>query len=333
MKNILITGGSGYVGSRLIFRLLENTDVNIINYDISFYGSDHLLNLQNNRLKNFFFDLRNLKKFEEIINENKIDVVLHLACISNDPSYDLNSSISKEINYDCFKHLIRISKKNGVKKFIYASSCSVYGVSKTPDVKEDNPLVPITDYNKYKALCEPELLDEINENFHGIIIRPATVCGFSEKMRFDLTVNILTNFAYNKKFINVFGGDQFRPNIHIDDMCEIYEKLILEDTKHINGQIFNAGIENLKVMEIANKVKNIVEKKINEKIEIIVTPSNDIRSYQINSDKIVSLLPYTFKRNVDTAISDLVEKFYDKTLSDTFNEKWVNLSILKNKGY
>ena len=333
MKNILITGGSGYVGTRLIFRLLQNTNVNLFNYDISFYGSDHLLKLKDKRLKNFFYDLRDLEKFKEIIVENKIDVVLHLACISNDPTYDLNSSISKEINYDCFKHLVEISKKNGVKKFIYASSCSVYGVSSTPNVKEDNPLVPITDYNKYKALCEPELIDQADDDFHGIIIRPATVCGFSEKMRFDLTVNILTNFAYNKKFIKVFGGEQFRPNIHIDDMCEIYEKIILEDTKHINKQIFNAGIENLKVIEIAKKVKTIVEKKINEKIDIIVTPSNDIRSYQINSDKIINLLPYKFKRNVDIAISDLVDKFHDKTLTDTFNEKWVNLSILKKKGY
>tara|TARA_B100000242_G_scaffold274614_1_gene229064 strand:- start:402 stop:1400 length:999 start_codon:yes stop_codon:yes gene_type:complete len=332
MKNILITGGSGYVGTRLIFRLIQNKDLKIYNYDISFYGSNHLKNLNNN-LINYFNDLRDLKKFEEVIKKNKVDVVLHLACISNDPSYDLNSSISKEINYDCFKDLVKISKKNGVKKFIYASSCSVYGVSESANVKEDNPLVPITDYNKYKALCEPELIKEVDENFHGIIIRPATVCGFSEKMRFDLTVNILTNFAYNKKYIKVFGGEQFRPNIHIDDMCEIYEKLIFNDTKHINGQIFNAGKENLKVIEIAKKVKKIVEERVNEKVEIRTTPSNDIRSYQINSEKIINLLPFKFKRNVDQAILDLVEKFEEKILLDTFNEKWINLNVLKNKGY
>ena len=332
MINVLITGGSGYVGSRLIFKLLENTDVNIINYDISFYGSEHLPN-KIDRLKNFFYDLRNLKKFEEVIVKNNIDIVLHLACISNDPSYDLNSSISKNINYDCFKHLVKISKKNGVKKFIYASSCSVYGVSENPNVKEDNPLVPITDYNKYKALCEPELIDEVDKNFQGIIIRPATVCGFSEKMRFDLTVNILTNFAYNKKYIKVFGGNQYRPNIHIDDMCEIYLNLILNDTTHVNGQIFNAGIENLKVIEIEKKVKKIVDERLNENIKIITTPSDDVRSYQINSEKIISLLPFKFKRNVDQAISDLVDKFEDQTMKDTFSDKWVNLSILKSRGY
>ena len=152
-------------------------------------------------------------------------------------------------------------------------------------------------------------------------------------MRFDLTVNILTNFAYNKKYIKVFGGEQFRPNIHIDDMCEIYEKLIFNDTKHINGQIFNAGKENLKVIEIAKKVKKIVEERVNEKVEIRTTPSNDIRSYQINSEKIINLLPFKFKRNVDQAILDLVEKFEEKKLLDTFNEKWINLNILKNKGY
>jgi nucleoside-diphosphate-sugar epimerase len=332
MKNILITGGSGYVGSRLIFKLLEKSNINIFNYDISFYGSEHLLN-KDSRLKNLFFDIRNLKKFEEVIINNKIDIVLHLACISNDPSYVLNSNLSKEINYDCFSHLVKISKKNRVKKFIYASTSSVYGVAKNSDVKEDNPLVPITDYNKYKALCEPELLDEVDKDFHGIILRPSTVCGYSEKMRFDLTVNILTNFAYHKKYIKVFGGDQYRPNIHIDDMCEIYLNLIFNDTAHVNGQIFNAGIENLKVIEIAKKVKKIVEARLNENIEIITTPSDDIRSYQVNSEKIKKLLPFVFKKNVDQAIIDLVDKFEDQTLKDTFSDKWINLSILKSRGY
>jgi len=332
MKNILITGGSGYIGTRLILKLLEKSKINIFNYDISYYGSEHLPS-KHSRLKNLLFDIRNLKKFEEIINSNNIDVVLHLACISNDPSYALNSNLSKEINYDCFKHLVKISKKNGVKKFIYASTSSVYGVSKNSDVREDSPLVPITAYNKYKGLCEPELLEEVNENFHGIIIRPSTVCGYSEKMRFDLTVNILTNFAYHKNYIKVFGGDQFRPNIHIEDMCEIYERLIFDNTSHINGQIFNAGIENLKVIEIAKKVKKKIETKLKKNIEIIITPSDDIRSYQVNSEKIIKLLPFKFKNNVDKAIDDLIDKFEDKTLIDTFSKKWVNLEILKSKGY
>jgi nucleoside-diphosphate-sugar epimerase len=152
-------------------------------------------------------------------------------------------------------------------------------------------------------------------------------------MRFDLTVNILTNFAYHKNYIKVFGGDQFRPNIHIEDMCEIYERLIFDNTSHINGQIFNAGIENLKVIEIAKKVKKKIETKLKKNIEIIITPSDDIRSYQVNSEKIIKLLPFKFKNNVDKAIDDLIDKFEDKTLIDTFSKKWVNLEILKSKGY
>ena len=217
--NILITGGSGYVGSRLIYKLLDETDHNIINYDISLFGDKHLP--KNGRFFYFKEDITDSKKFEEIIIKNKVDTVLHLACISNDPTYELNSELSKRINYDCFENLVKISKQCKVKKFIYASTCSVYGISDSPNVTETNELKPITDYNKYKALCEPILLKYLDENFNGIIIRPATVCGFSEKMRFDLTVNILTNYAYNKGYIRVFGGKQSRPTCHIDDMCEI----------------------------------------------------------------------------------------------------------------
>ena len=145
--NLLITGGSGYVGSRLIYKLLDETDINITNYDISLFGDRHLP-----KNKNFFYikeDITNSNKFEEIINLNQIDTVLHLACISNDPTYELNSELSKKINYDCFEDLVSVSKKNGVKKFIYASTCSVYGISDSPNVTETNELKPITDYNKY----------------------------------------------------------------------------------------------------------------------------------------------------------------------------------------
>ena len=204
MKNLLITGGSGYVGSRLIFKLLQETQLKIVNYDISLFGDAHLP--KNDRLVYCKNDIANPADFERAITNNNIDTVLHLACISNDPTYELNSGLSKKINYDCFEDLVKISKKNNVKKFIYASTCSVYGISDSPNVVETNELKPITDYNKYKALCEPILKKYLDDSFIGIIIRPATVCGYSEKMRFDLTVNILTNFAYNKGYIRGFWG-------------------------------------------------------------------------------------------------------------------------------
>ena len=308
MKNLLITGGSGYVGSRLIFKLLEETKLKIINYDISLFGDAHLP--KNERLIYCKNDITNPVDFEKAIVNNNIDTVLHLACISNDPTYELNSGLSKKINYDCFEDLVKISKKNNVKKFIYASTCSVYGISDSPNVIETNELKPITDYNKYKALCEPILKKYLDDSFTGIIIRPATVCGFSEKMRFDLTVNILTNFAYNKGYIRVFGGKQSRPNLHIDDMCELYKKLISQDITKINGEIFNVGTENLKILEVAEKVKSVMQKKLNKNdIEIRVEESADIRSYMINSDKIKNILGFQFKKTVTNAIEDLCDAF------------------------
>ena len=327
MNNLLITGGSGYVGSRLIFKLLKETNLKIVNYDISLFGDAHLP--KNEKFIYCKEDITNPKKFEQTIIENNIDVVLHLACISNDPTYELNSELSKKINYDCFEELIKISKKNNVKKFIYASTCSVYGISDSPDVSETNELKPITDYNKFKALCEPILQKYLDDNFTGIIIRPATVCGFSEKMRFDLTVNILTNFAYNKGYIKVFGGKQSRPNLHIDDMCDLYKMLIFDDIKKFNGEIFNVGTENLKIIEIAEKVKSVMEKMYNKKdIEIRVEESADIRSYMINSDKIKKLLGFEFKKTVINAIEDLCKAFENKFIIDSFSDQWSNIKVL-----
>lgn len=330
MKNLLITGGSGYVGSRLIFKLLEETEIKIVNYDISLFGDSHLP--KNDRLIYCKNDITNSIDFEQAIKNNNIDTVLHLACISNDPTYELNSSLSKKINFDCFEDLVKISKKNNVKKFIYASTCSVYGISDSPNVIETNELKPITDYNKYKALCEPILLKYLDDSFTGIIIRPATVCGFSEKMRFDLTVNILTNYAYNKGYIRVFGGKQSRPNCHIDDMCDLYKKLIHDDISKYNGEIFNVGTENLKIIEVAEKVKSVMQNKLNKNdIEIRVEESADIRSYMINSDKIKNLLGFEFKKTVTNAIEDLCDAFEKKIIKDSFSDEWSNIKVLTKK--
>jgi nucleoside-diphosphate-sugar epimerase len=327
MKNLLITGGSGYVGSRLIFKLLKETELKIVNYDISFFGDSHLP--KNDRFIYYKNDITNSIDFEQAIKENNIDTVLHLACISNDPTYELNSSLSKKINFDCFEDLVKISKKNNVKKFIYASTCSVYGISDSPNVIETNELKPITDYNKYKALCEPILLKYLDNSFMGIIIRPATVCGFSEKMRFDLTVNILTNYAYNKGYIRVFGGKQSRPNCHIDDMCDLYKKLIHDDITKFNGEIFNVGTENLKIIEVAEKVKSVIEKKLNKNnVEIRVEESADIRSYMINSDKIKNLLGFTFRKTVVDAIEDMCDAFEKNIIKDSFSDEWSNIKVL-----
>lgn len=330
MSKILITGGAGYVGSLLIDRLMKsNRSDHYTIYDKCFFGHKHIQN--NEKIRLIKSDIRNIKSFSKALKD--IDIVLHLACISNDPSFELNSHLSKTINFDCFEDLVKSAKKNGVKKFIYASTSSVYGVSKKKNVKENHPLIPLTDYNKFKGLCEPILNSYLDRNFHGLIIRPATLCGLSPKMRFDLTVNILSNFAYHKKFINVFGGDQLRPNLHIKDMCRLYELLFKKSFKNICGEIYNCGFQNMKIIDIANKVKNIYEKKYDNEIKINITKSNDKRSYHINSSKIKKDLNFIPKYKIDDAINELFKAFEKKDIKNSFkNKNYFNVKKLIELG-
>ena len=322
---IFITGGSGYVGSVLINKLLKKGHT-VTNYDIDYFGSNHLpFNKKN--FKHIKGDIRNIKKLKN--NLKDIDIFFHLACISNDPTFELNEKLSKEINYDCFEDIVKAAKDKKIKKFILVSTCSVYGISKEKNVTEKHKLKPITHYNKFKAMCEPVLLKYLDDDFMGCIIRPATVCGFSPKMRFDLSVNILTNFAYNKGYIRVFGGKQLRPNIHIDDITNIYLKLVNFNFKKINKEIFNAGFENLSIDRIAKIVKRTVQKVKKVKIKINYEKSSDIRSYHINSNKIKRKISFKPKYNVEKAILDLCRKFKANDLNDSFtNINYFNIKKL-----
>src|SRR5439155_10771713 len=247
--------------------------------------------------------------------------------------FELDGSLSKTINYDCFEPLVQASRAAGVERFIYVSTSSVYGVSDAPEVTEDHPLVPLTDYNKYKGLCEPVLLRYQSPDFTTVIIRPATVCGYSPRMRFDLTVNILTNHAVNKGLITVFGGDQKRPNIHIDDICELYVQLLSTPTDLIAGETFNAAYQNQTVSELANIVREVVEEEMPEKkpIKIEKTSTNDPSSYHVSSKKIVDRLGCHPKRNIQDAVRDLCRavkngKFLGDTLAD---EQFINVKTVK----
>src|SRR3989475_13245677 len=250
MKKVLVTGGAGYKGCVLVPKLLD-AGCQVVVYDLMLFGSDGLPRHPN--LQVVAGDIRDHKLYARSLNGGTD--VIHMACISNDPSFDLDPSLSRTINYECFEPLVATSKYAGVRRFIYVSSSSVYGVSDAPDVTEDHPLVPLTDYNKYKGLCEPFLLRYPSPDFTKGIIRPATVCGYSPRMRFDLTVNILTNHAVNRGLITVFGGDQKRPNVHIDDICELYVKLLEYPDDMVAGQIFNAGYENHTVSQLASMAK------------------------------------------------------------------------------
>ena len=326
---ILVTGGAGYVGSLLTKRLSEKNHEVLI-YDMCWFGKDHIN--ENTNLKLIQADIRDKVSFERAVKN--VDVVIHLACISNDPSYDLNENLSKTINYDCFKDLVETSKKNKVKKFIYASSSSVYGYSDDPNVTEEHPLVPLTLYNKFKGLCEPILQDYLDDSFTGVIIRPATVCGYAPHCRLDLSVNILTNHAVNNKKITVLGGgQQKRPNLHVEDMCRAYELLIEEDLRKINGEIFNVSYENKKIIELAEIVKENVQSFFNyDSIDIEVkTDTVDNRSYHVNSDKIKRVLGFEPKFNIDDAVISLCKAFNNGKLKDSLTDpKYINVATLKN---
>ncbi|MDB9773757.1 NAD-dependent epimerase/dehydratase family protein [Candidatus Pelagibacter sp. Uisw_106] len=322
MKKIFITGGAGYVGSQLVPKLLElGYFVTVL--DLMIYG-ENILPVHEN-LKTIKGDIRNTELLEKNIPGNEI--VLHLACISNDPSFELNPSLGKSINLDAFEPLVKVSLKNDVNRFIYASSSSVYGIKKEKNVTEDMKLEPLTDYSKFKGDCEKILNSYKSDNFITTTIRPSTVCGYAKRQRLDLVVNILTNHAFYNREIKVFGGDQLRPNVHITDMIDSYLAVIDAEPNIVNGEIFNVGFRNQTVNELASDVKKV----IGEDVKIVNTKSDDNRSYHVSSEKIKNILGFSTKYTVRDAVLDLQNAFEKKLLTNTFdNEYYYNIKRMNN---
>jgi nucleoside-diphosphate-sugar epimerase len=327
MKRILVTGGAGYKGCVLVPKLL-NAGYSVVVYDLMLFGSAGLPNHPN--LEVIEGDIRDTSSYAAAVKG--CDQVIHMACISNDPSFELDPDLSRTINFDCFEPLVDASKEAGVKRFVYVSSSSVYGVSDAPDVTEEHPLVPLTDYNKYKGLCEPLLLRRRSSSFVPVIMRPATVCGYSPRMRFDLTVNILTNHAVNRGLITVFGGAQKRPNIHIDDVTDLYVKMLEFPDESIAGETFNAGYENHTVSQLAEIVKSVVEREFPDKapIRIETTTTNDNRSYHVSSRKIAERLGYRPQRSIDDAVRDLCCAFKAGKFTNSLgSDEYINVKTVK----
>lgn len=315
-KHVTVTGGAGYVGHVLVPQLLANGYAVTV-YDTLWFGArfaPHPL------LKIVQGDIRDTRKLAEAITG--CDAVIHLACISNDTSFALDEKLSTSINRDAFTPLLRVCRDAGVKRFINASTSSVYGVSDSPDVYEDHPKVPLTLYNRYKWECEEQLQAFNDPGFTWVTIRPATVCGYSPRCRLDLSVNILTNFAVNKGKITVFGGQQKRPNLHILDMVDAYKMLLALPAEKIDRKTFNCGFQNLSIMEIAQLAKRVVEEMMPERraIAIEVTSSDDPRSYQINSDKISRELGFKPRFTIEDAIRDMTKAFRDGLLPNSFDD-------------
>lgn len=325
IKKVLVTGGAGYVGAVLVPKLLEK-GYQVTVLDLYLFGEDVLDSVKGHpNLTQIKGDIRDAKVLERALSG--MECVIHLACISNDPSFELDPALGKSINYDAFLLLVKLSKKLGIKRFIYASSSSVYGVKPEQNVTEDLELLPLTDYSKYKAMCEDVLTRERTVGFTTLILRPATVCGYSPRMRLDLTVNILTNLAVHQNRIKVFGGNQMRPNIHIEDMTDLYIQSLQWPSKLIDGKIYNAGYQNLKVNEIAQLVKKIV----GPKVEIVTEPTNDNRSYHISSEKIKHELGFIAKRTVENAVEDLVKAFAANKIPNAMTDvRYSNIKLMQS---
>lgn len=310
------------MGARLVPLLLEQGySVSVL--DLMIYGEEVLR--PHPELRIIKGDIRDQSLLKNALKGH--DAVIHLACISNDPSFELNPKLGKSINLDAFRPLVEISKASGVRRFIYASSSSVYGVKEEQDVHESMSLEPLTDYSRYKANCE-EILGEFNSpDFIGATIRPATVCGYSPRQRLDVVVNILTNLAYHKREVSVFGGEQLRPNIHIEDMIESYAVLLNASDDLLSGEIFNVGFENQPVQELAETVRNVV----GSDVKLVTTPTDDNRSYHISSDKIHRQLGFTPRFTIRDAVSDLVVAFEKKLLPNSLSdERYFNIRRMQS---
>lgn len=316
IKTILVTGGAGYVGAILVPKLLKKGYVVKV-LDLYIYGHDVLDSVKNHpNLKQIVGDIRNKELLEKELEG--VDAVIHLACISNDPSFELDPTLGRSINYDATIQLIDMAKQKGIKRFVYASSSSVYGIKEEENVVEELTREPLTDYSKYKAICEDYLLEKQSDDFTCLILRPATVCGYSPRQRLDLTVNILTNHGFNNKKIKVFGGEQKRPNIHIEDITDLYVKVLEYPKEKISGKIFNVGYENHKVKEIAEIVRRVIG---DESIEIVVEPTDDNRSYHVSSEKIKQELGFIPKHTIEEAVHDLVDALRSGKLPDSMTDK------------
>lgn len=316
--SVLVTGGAGYVGSLLVPQLLDS-GYQVTVYDTMWFGNAFLPQ-RNPRLTLIASDIRDTKSLE--LACQGVDAVIHLACISNDASFELDANLSTSVNLDAFEPMVLAAKKAGVKRFIYASSSSVYGVSDAPDVTEEHPLVPLTLYNEYKGKCEPVLFRHTEDSFVGVVIRPATLGGYAPRQRLDLSVNILTNHAINNGVIRVFGGSQLRPNLHVQDMVDLYMLLLEVEDEQIRNETFNCGYQNMSIADIAKTVQEVVSRRRPDlgPIGIETEPSNDLRSYHVNSDKIKRVLGFEPKYSVEDAVNSLCDAFENGLLPNSMED-------------
>jgi nucleoside-diphosphate-sugar epimerase len=322
IKRVLCTGGAGYIGSMLVPKLLSRDyAVNVL--DKMFYGNG-LAGIAHPELQVYRGDLRDPAMVRKAVNG--CDVVIHLACISNDPCFELDPDWCRSIDYDAFLPLIRAAKAAGVSHFIYASSSSVYGVRGEKEVTEELALAPVTEYSKCKVMCEDALRARAESGFATTILRPATVCGWSTRLRLDVVVNALALSALATGTITVDGGDQYRANLHIEDMTDLYVRLLELPEESVNGKTWNIGASNLKVSDIAI----LVQMALGDTTEIVVRPVKDPRSYQVSSELIKRDIDFRARHFVAGAIRDLSDAFNEGKIPDAMTaDRYYNIRCLK----
>ncbi|MGP1397582.1 MAG: NAD-dependent epimerase/dehydratase family protein [Inquilinaceae bacterium] len=309
---VFVTGACGYKGTVLVPKLLEHGH-DVIAFDIQWFGN-HLL--PHPKLSVIKGDIRNVDDYDL----RGVDAIIHLSSVANDPCGDLDPKLTWEISCLATMQLADRARRAGIKQFIYASSGSVYGISEEPQVTEDLQLFPLSEYNKTK-MCGERIVLSYQDDMAVQIVRPATVCGFSPRMRFDVSVNMLTMQALENGRITVFGGDQTRPNVHIDDITDLYV-FLLHNSQHTG--VYNAGFENISIRKIADMVREVAD------AEVVVTPSNDPRSYRVNSDKLLAT-GFRPKKTVRDAIQELAGLYAQGVLKNDpsfHNLRWMQQEVM-----
>ena len=318
---IAITGGGGYVGSALV-PYLEKMGHEVTVVDLFWYGKEVLNGCRARLLE---VDIRDRSALTAALKGH--DAIIHLACISNDPSFELDPQLGKSINLDAFPGLLEATRASGASRFIYASSSSVYGLSEKPNVDEETECKPLTDYSRFKLECEHILQQQGMGEMCYTVIRPATVCGYAPRLRLDLVVNILTINALVHRKVRVFGGPQLRPNIHIQDMVKAYDLMLNASAEKIHGRAFNAGYENRSLTEIAELVKDTLQDPL---LEVVHEHSDDLRSYHISSGKIAAELGFQPQYTLKDAISELADRYRAGAIVDPMNNSsYFNIKTMK----
>ena len=323
--SVLLTGGGGYIGSLLAPELLSR-GYRVTVFDCLLFGEGPLAACRENDGFNLVRgDIRDHAAVTELLDEGGFDAVIHLAAISNDPSSELDPELTRAVNFTAVEHLMRAAEGAGVRRFLYASSASVYGIKDTPDVTETLSLEPVTLYAELKARGEDVLNGLVGSHFCGVSVRAATVCGLSPRLRLDLTINILTEHAVRHGEIRVFGGSQMRPNIHIGDLVDFYADLLVADHAVVAGRAFNVSTENSSVMGLAERIRA----QIDPGVEIRIVPTDDLRSYHLSADRARAELGFAPKRTLDNAIGELAAAFGDGRIPDPDDAIYRNVVLMK----